>query len=62
MLSIEFVYYKLNSQGIPIKTIDESNKHVGWKTVAPSEIRLAEGWQTPQELSKNQIKRIITAI
>jgi len=47
--------------GIPIKTIDESNKHVGWKTVAPSEIRLAEGWQTPQELSKNQIKRIITA-
>ena len=47
--------------GIPIKTIDESNKHVGWKTVAPSEIRLAEGWQTPQELSKNEIKRIITA-
>ena len=24
--------------GIPIKTIDESNKHVGWKTVAPSEM------------------------
>lgn len=47
--------------GIPIKTIDKSNKHVGWKTVAPSEIRLAEGWQTPQELSKNEIKRIITA-
>ena len=47
--------------GVPIETLEKSYKYSGWKTVGPSEIPLAEGWQKPQELSKNEIRKIITA-
>ncbi len=45
--------------GLPLDKEDEKQGIYGWKTVAPSSIALAEGWQVPKALEKQDIDDLV---
>ena len=45
--------------GLPLDKEDEKKGIYAWKTVAPSSIALAEGWQVPKALEKKEIDDLI---
>ena len=45
--------------GLPLDKEDEKKGIYAWKTVAPSSIALAEGWQVPKALEKEEIDDLV---
>ena len=45
--------------GLPLDKEDEKQGIYAWKTVAPSSIALAEGWQVPKALEKKDIDDLV---
>ena len=45
--------------GLPLDKEDEKKGIYAWKTVAPSSIALAEGWQVPKALEKKEIDDLV---
>ena len=45
--------------GLPLDKEDEKKGIYSWKTVAPSSIALAEGWQVPKALEKKEIDDLV---
>ena len=45
--------------GVPLDSNPEKIEEKPWKPIAPSEIALAEGWQTPRAMSILEINRLI---
>ena len=45
--------------GLPLDKEDEKKGIYAWKTVAPSSIALAEGWQVPKALEKKDIDDLV---
>ena len=45
--------------GLPLDKEDEEKGIYSWKTVAPSSIALAEGWQVPKALEKKEIDDLV---
>ena len=47
--------------GKPLPVGDESWGDPGWQVVGPSEVPVAEGWQTPHALSTGEIQEMVTS-
>ena len=45
--------------GLPLDKEDEKKGIIAWKTVAPSSIALAEGWQVPKALERKEIDDLV---